>query len=63
VVSVTLVLYATACIVSILLNKQSLLLLCVTFSGVCCFGGSFIVTGDVLGHVKFFDQELKLIHW
>jgi len=28
-----------------------------------CFDVSFIVTGDVLGHVKFFDQELKLIHW
>ena len=31
--------------------------------GLCCFGASFIVTGDVLGHVKFFDQELKLLHW
>ena len=28
---------------------------------VCC--DSLIVTGDVLGYVKFFDQELKLLHW
>jgi len=28
-----------------------------------CFADSFIVTGDVLGHVKFFDQELKLLNW
>jgi len=29
----------------------------------CCFNDSFIVTGDVLGHVKFFDQQLKLLNW
>jgi len=27
------------------------------------FDSSFIVTGDILGHVKFFDQELRLISW
>lgn len=24
---------------------------------------SFIVVGDMAGHVKFFDQSLKLVHW
>lgn len=23
----------------------------------------YIVVGDVAGHVKFFDQSLKLVHW
>jgi hypothetical protein len=25
--------------------------------------GRYIVVGDVAGHVKFFDQSLKLVHW
>jgi len=23
----------------------------------------YIVVGDLAGHVKFFDQSLKLVHW
>ena len=34
-----------------------------SFCEFCCLVNSFIVTGDVLGHVKFFDQELKLLNW
>jgi len=36
---------------------------CAVFCEFCCLVNSFIVTGDVLGHVKFFDQELKLLNW
>lgn len=25
--------------------------------------GRYIVVGDLAGHVKFFDQSLKLVHW
>lgn len=27
------------------------------------YGCSFIVTGDSLGHIRFYDQRLKLLNW